>query len=182
MVARLSAEIWVDEGLRSLAADGHQSLRPERLAKQLGVSRGSFYWHFSDVGAFEQAVLEKWAVVAVEFPYEQAVAAGDREQGAPLAALIRLAFRTPDALERSVRAWAGVASTAKTVVSQVDDRRVELLASLMPSSVEATARARAVALYWTYLGHVAVPELKADEAVLAVITAMFSDRSRDDPR
>lgn len=178
MVVRLSPGDWVEKGLKSLAEDGHQTLRPERLAKMLGVSRGSFYWHFTDVHAFERAVLEKWALVAVEVPYEQAVTGGGSEQGAPLAALIRRAFGTSDALERSVRAWAGIASMARDVVSRVDDRRVELLAGLMPCSSEATARARAVTLYWTYLGHVTVPELKADDAVIAVITAMYSDRPR----
>ena len=32
----------------------------------MGVSRGSFYWHFADIGAFHAAILERWREVAAE--------------------------------------------------------------------------------------------------------------------
>src|SRR6201992_2422755 len=66
MADQLSAKDWLDQGLRALAKHGFTALKAEPLAKAMGVSRGSFYWHFADAGAFHRANLEHWRDVAVE--------------------------------------------------------------------------------------------------------------------
>src|SRR5215510_8697431 len=66
MSDQLSATDWLDEGLRTLAANGFTALKADPLAKQLGVSRGSFYWHFRDVDAFHAALLARWREIATE--------------------------------------------------------------------------------------------------------------------
>ncbi len=48
MADQLSAKDWLDQGLRALARSGFTALKAEPLAKAMGVSRGSFYWHFAD--------------------------------------------------------------------------------------------------------------------------------------
>ena len=66
MTDQLSAKDWLDQGLRTLASSGFTALKAEPLAKAMGVSRGSFYWHFADIGAFHAAILEHWREVAAE--------------------------------------------------------------------------------------------------------------------
>ncbi|RTL63482.1 MAG: TetR/AcrR family transcriptional regulator, partial [Hyphomicrobiales bacterium] len=61
---RLARADWVKAGLKALAREGASALKADRLARELGVSRGSFYWHFADVDAFHRAVLEGWKTVA----------------------------------------------------------------------------------------------------------------------
>ena len=39
---------WVDAALQALAAGGPDAVRVEALAVRLGVSKGGFYWHFTD--------------------------------------------------------------------------------------------------------------------------------------
>jgi AcrR family transcriptional regulator len=56
MTDQLSAKDWLDQGLRTLAKSGFTALKAEPLAKAMGVSRGSFYWHFADIGAFHAAI------------------------------------------------------------------------------------------------------------------------------
>ncbi len=51
MADQLSAKDWLDQGLKTLAESGYTALKAEPLAKAMGVSRGSFYWHFADVEA-----------------------------------------------------------------------------------------------------------------------------------
>ncbi|CAN0507682.1 unnamed protein product, partial [Phaeothamnion confervicola] len=63
---RLTARDWVNAGLKALARSGFTALKADTLSKALGVSRGSFYWHFADVGAFHAAVLQRWREVAYE--------------------------------------------------------------------------------------------------------------------
>jgi AcrR family transcriptional regulator len=56
----LTREDWADAALRALAAGGVGAVSINALAKQLGASRGSFYWHFADRAALIEAALLRW--------------------------------------------------------------------------------------------------------------------------
>ena len=43
-----------------LAEHGVESVRVEVLARDLGVSKGSFYWHFRDRGELLEKLLARW--------------------------------------------------------------------------------------------------------------------------
>jgi AcrR family transcriptional regulator len=57
---RLSRTDWVHAALRALAVSGLASLSVERLATELGATKGSFYWHFKDRSALIEATLTEW--------------------------------------------------------------------------------------------------------------------------
>src|SRR5580698_2604419 len=57
---RLSAEDWEDAALTLIAEQGVGALAVEALARQLGVTKGSFYWHFRTREALLHAALERW--------------------------------------------------------------------------------------------------------------------------
>src|SRR6202795_1072462 len=90
MTDQLSAKDWLDQGPRPLATRGFTALKAEPLAKAMGVSRGSFYWHFADIGAFHAAILKHWREVAAEQIIANVEAAAKDED--PLALLLRQAF------------------------------------------------------------------------------------------
>ena len=48
--ARLSAEDWAVAALDVIAESGLAAVAVEPLAKRLGVTKGSFYWHFPSRG------------------------------------------------------------------------------------------------------------------------------------
>ena len=56
----LTPRDWVVAGLTALADGGIDSVRVERLAKQLNTTKGSFYWHFADRPALLEAMLQLW--------------------------------------------------------------------------------------------------------------------------
>ncbi|HEY9130763.1 MAG TPA: helix-turn-helix domain-containing protein [Dyella sp.] len=58
--SRLSAEDWEDAALNLIADQGVGAVAVEALARQLGVTKGSFYWHFRTREALLQAALERW--------------------------------------------------------------------------------------------------------------------------
>ncbi len=60
VVQQLGREDWIAAGLEVLASQGWAALRVEPVARRLGVSKGSFYWHFPDRAAWLQAVLDLW--------------------------------------------------------------------------------------------------------------------------
>src|SRR5437660_4280584 len=150
MTDQLSAKDWLDQGVRTLAQQGFTALKAEPLAKAMGVSRGSFYWHFADISAFHTAVLKRWREVAAE----QIIADLERASDNALALLLRRAFGGKLALERAVRSWATVDPSARSAVQAIDRRRLEYIESLLRSArlAPATARARAQILYWAFLG------------------------------
>ena len=57
---RLSADDWVDAALQLVAEEGLGRLAIEPLALRLGVTKGSFYWHFRSRNALIDALLERW--------------------------------------------------------------------------------------------------------------------------
>ena len=156
MADQLSAQDWVDFGLKTLARSGFTALKAEPLAKALGVSRGSFYWHFADIGAYHAAILERWREVATEqiIAGVEAAKAGNRSED-PLAVLLKLTFGSKLALEKAVRGWAANDARARAAVVAMDRRRLDYIEDLLKQAglAEAVARARAQILFWAFFGY-----------------------------
>jgi AcrR family transcriptional regulator len=152
MTDQLSAKDWLDQGLRTLAHSGFTALKAEPLAKAMGVSRGSFYWHFADIGAFHAAILKHWREVAAEQIIANLEAASDNDN--PLLLLLRQAFGAKLVLEKAVRTWATVDPAARAAVQAIDRRRLDYVESLLRASgfSPGIARARAQILYWAFVG------------------------------
>jgi AcrR family transcriptional regulator len=152
MADQLSAKDWLDQGLRALARSGFTALKAEPLAKTMGVSRGSFYWHFADIGAYHAAILKHWREVAAEQIIANLEAASDDDN--PVQLLLRRAFGTKPALENAVRTWASVDPAARSAVQAIDRRRLGYVETLLSTSglPADVARPRAQILYWAFLG------------------------------
>ena len=152
MTDQLSAKDWLDQGLKTLAERGFTALKAEPLAKAMGVSRGSFYWHFADIGAFHAAILKHWREVAAEQIIANLEAASDNHDRLPL--LLRQAFGGKLALENAVRTWATVDPAARSAVQAIDRRRLSYVESMLRASglSPGVARARAQILYWAFIG------------------------------
>jgi AcrR family transcriptional regulator len=58
---RLTVEDWIDAGLELIAQEGLRSVKIDLLCSRLGVTKGSFYWHFSDLQGYFDALAEAWA-------------------------------------------------------------------------------------------------------------------------
>jgi AcrR family transcriptional regulator len=58
--ARLTRDDWLDAAFRAVVDGGFDKVRVLLLADTLGVTRGSFYWHFADHAALLQALLSRW--------------------------------------------------------------------------------------------------------------------------
>jgi AcrR family transcriptional regulator len=146
---RLGREEWVRAGLKALAKSGASALKADTLATSLGVSRGSFYWHFADVPAFHAAVLKRWREVALENIIAEIETTSD-----PFEALLHRAFAGGSGIESGVRAWATADAQARKAVEAVDAERIRYLQKLLVDAGIApdVAAMRARVMNWTYLG------------------------------
>ena len=57
---RLSSDDWAKAALAVIAEEGVSALAVEPLARRLGVTKGSFYWHFPTRDALLEAALQLW--------------------------------------------------------------------------------------------------------------------------
>jgi AcrR family transcriptional regulator len=152
MADQLSAKDWLDLGLRTLARRGFTALKAEPLAKEMGVSRGSFYWHFADIGAYRAAILKHWREVAAEQVIADLEASSNDDN--PLLLLLRRTFSSRLALENAVRSWATLDPEAREAVQATDRRRLSYVQKLFERSgvAHGVARSRAQIFYWAFLG------------------------------
>jgi AcrR family transcriptional regulator len=143
---------WLRAGLEALRKGGVAAVRVERLAADVGVTKGSFYHHFRDRGALLEALLEFWSreMTDAEFERIQTLRAG-------LAA--RLVALAEDVLEKgmgrydpAIRGWARTDRKVAAAVAQVDRRRLRALPGFFEEggfgAAEARTRAR---LFYTFL-------------------------------
>lgn len=152
MSKRLTAADWVAFALKILARRGFESLKADVLARELGVSRGSFYWHFPDLADFHAAVISEWQRVATDAIIADIEKHSHLEQR--LEALLRHAFGESVRLEVRMRAWGQDNAQAAKAVAQIDSRRLDyIVAMIVRQGVpQDLARARAQLLYWAYIG------------------------------
>ena len=168
---------WLRAGLEALRKGGVAALRVERLAADLGMTKGSFYWHFRDRGALLDALLEFWSREMTDAEFERI-----RTLRAGLAA--RLLALAQDVLEKgmgrydpAIRGWARTDRKVAAAVAQVDRRRMRALGGFFEeggfSAAEARTRAR---LFYTFLlgePQVRAPAREADE--LAKMVKILSE-------
>ena len=173
MSDQLSAEDWLDQGLRTLAEKGFTALKAEPLSKAMGVSRGSFYWHFADIRAFHAALLQHWREIATE----QIIATleSGSNKGERLRLLLQRVFSAKLTLENAVRTWATLNPAARSAVQAIDRRRLGYIESLLSERGLSSdvARARAQVLYWAFLGFVQSDKQEPPSARSSILEALL---------
>ncbi len=148
----LDRDAWIRGAVDVVAADGMDGLRVEVLAKRLGVTKGSFYWHFKDRRDLIDAVLDTWREGRIRDIRKQTAA----EPGQELAALhhtidvyAAAKNRKGIAIEAAIRMWARQDPPTAAVVEEVDATRLDCTRALFVALglSEAEAKARSVLLY-----------------------------------
>jgi AcrR family transcriptional regulator len=130
VMARLTRTSWVEAGLEALRRDGPSALAAEPMARELGVSRGSFYWHFENALDFQAAVLGQWE----EQWTSRIIAAVENSAGDPqkrLQALIQKTGGEDASVYASAKAMARLHPEFQDMMSRVDERRISFVGSLL---------------------------------------------------
>ena len=154
----LTPQAWTDAATEVLVDQGIDHVRVDVLAKQLQVTRGSFYWHFRDREELLRSVLRAWregATVQLTARLESAHT-DPRQQ---LRDVLSLPLRGRSAvraarIELAIRAWARRDELARHAVDEADASRIGYIAQVFSSLgfgvVE--ARSRAFLLYAFVVG------------------------------
>jgi AcrR family transcriptional regulator len=167
---------WVTEGLRALGVGGPDSVRIERLAEALGVTRGGFYWHFEDRGALLDEMLDAWERLVVDEVIDRVESEGG-EARAKLRRLSAIAGSSGDLMkiELAVRDWARRDKAVAKRLKRVDNRRMDYMRSLFgafcPDEEEVEVRCMVFYSLWMGSHFIAAdhgPRSRSDVLVLAL--------------
>ncbi|WP_051213422.1 TetR/AcrR family transcriptional regulator [Maritalea myrionectae] len=187
---QLSAQDWLLAAIAAMAKGGVENVKVERLAKGLGTSKGSFYWHFKDRKDLLDQLIRYWVTQGTE----QVMATNEREETSPhdkLVALFHVALKEPVGTlssaqgEMAMRSWAMVDPNIAQTVSETDQQRIDYVTHLFAELGYSQERAgtNAHQLYLMLLGYYAratyAPNAAkaAQESILAALSDMMTARS-----
>jgi AcrR family transcriptional regulator len=175
----LTRDAWVLASLAALAEGGIDSVRVERLAKRLNVSKGSFYWHFSDRSDLLSALLDLW-----EKDFTAQLIANVGSLPTPRARLLALAEEVLDAsmdgvdvaqAEGALSAWAVLDPVAAARVRAIEAQRIGYLVSELslmgadPTDAELLAKGIYLALLGVFATRRYNPGLAEDAVFRRVV-------------
>jgi AcrR family transcriptional regulator len=142
-VTRTPRAAWIAAGLRTIATEGPRAIRVEKLAAELGVTKGGFYGYFADRAAFMQELLGEWERRSTDDVLRRVEAKG----GDAAAKIRRAGALTFSAdllpIDLAIRAWARYDTDVAARLRRVDNKRIDYLRSLFgtfisdPDEVEA---------------------------------------------
>jgi len=154
---RGSADLWVDAAYQMLLDGGIDAVKIQPLARALGLSRTSFYWHFTDRDALLNAIVNRWEakntgnlVARCEAPAETICAA-----------VFNLFDCWIDAelfdarLDLAIRNWAQNDSALQPRIAQADKRRLRAMVAMFCRHGERAdmAETRAKTMIYTQVGY-----------------------------
>ena len=167
---------WLQTALEIFVDEGIDAVRITRLADDLGVTRGSFYWHFKDRRDLLHGLVSYWKdknTAAITESIEAATSLAD--------GILRI-FETcvDDALfdprlDLALREWARRSASIRALVDGEDEARIDALCRFyrrfdfpMP---EALIRARV--LYYSQIGFYALGTRESLQTRLGYTEAYF---------
>ena len=164
----LTAADWAEAALQLIAEKGLSALTVNTLAERLGVTKGSFYWHFGSRSELLAAALQQWEERSTTDAMRGLDAVGDRRRRLEL--MLEAASRPP----RSRSLYAALAEaaedpTVRSALNRVASARITYLEHCYAGLGLTPRRARACAVlaYASYRGllqlaHEAPAALPAD--------------------
>ncbi|MGQ0624838.1 MAG: TetR/AcrR family transcriptional regulator [Sporichthyaceae bacterium] len=129
-----------------LAQSGSDGVTVDALCRRLGVTKGSFRWHFEGMPAFTDALADHWAQ-----HHEERLAAVTIEPDPVkrLGSLLSTLLCEPDPADAALRAWAHSEPAFRDGLRRIDGQRQQAFAT---SILEATGDAAADLLGDAMLG------------------------------
>jgi AcrR family transcriptional regulator len=130
VMASISASDWVDAAYARFMTEGLSGVKVEAIARDLGTTKGSFYWHWTDRGALVQEVVLRW-----EDEYTEALIAATGTIGGPQERLVGLFDRVQQQMgHRTGEATLYLEANREGVheiVERVARRRIEYLGGIL---------------------------------------------------
>ena len=154
-----SRDGWIEAALALLVEEGVEAVQITQLAKRLGVTRGSFYWHFSSREELLDALIAEWRARNTDVMLSALADTESLQQGIlDLFSVWVDHTRFDPRLDQAVRDWARRAEPVRESVAREDADRVTAIAGFFRrhgfAKTEAFIRARVI--YFTQVSYYAL--------------------------
>ncbi|NEW07423.1 TetR/AcrR family transcriptional regulator [Paenibacillus sp. SYP-B3998] len=153
MILLQTADDWIRAGLEMMSQTGIASVKVEAVARQLRISKGSFYHYFKDRADFLEAILAYWEKHLTQDIIRQM----DEDELSPkerLRQLVHHSFSETTRLQAAIVAWANQDELIAERMMRIEQERVDYLSKLFYemgfSPVDSVVRAELC--YFTFLG------------------------------
>lgn len=169
---------WLDAGLKILANGGLDALRIELIAREIGLTKGSFYHHFASREAYVEALLEHWEAQSTRRIIELAEAAPSL--GAKFDRVNALADAVDHRLEVALRGLVQRDARIRATVKRVDQGRIAYLHALSRGAGADAEQARFLAElgYFAFVGAQQLDRLPHSAAWHARLRALIAAGSK----
>ena len=157
--ARLTRDNWLDEAFKAVVAGGFDNVKVLAIAEKLKVTRGSFYWHFTDHADLVGSLLMRWKLAQLELD-EKLKSHRSDDPVKDLEFVVDAAFNQAGSelenllFEQALRALSHLHAGAAQLLVEVDAERINLFESKFLTIVKDKAKARDLAalLYLAIVG------------------------------
>jgi len=157
--ARLTRDNWLDEAFKAVVAGGFDNVKVLAIAEKLKVTRGSFYWHFTDHADLVGSLLMRWKLAQLELD-EKLKSHRSHDPIQDLEFVVDAAFNQAGSelenllFEQALRALSHLHAGAAQLLVEVDAERINLFESKFLAIVKDKAKARDLAalLYLAIVG------------------------------
>jgi len=157
--ARLTRDNWLDEAFKAVVAGGFDNVKVLAIAEKLKVTRGSFYWHFTDHADLVGSLLMRWKLAQLELD-EKLKSHRSDDPVKDLEFVVDAAFNQAGSelenllFEQALRALSHLHAGAAQLLVEVDTERINLFESKFLTIVKDKAKARDLAalLYLAIVG------------------------------
>jgi AcrR family transcriptional regulator len=156
--SNLSREDWLSAALDVLNERGVDSVKVLPLSKALGVTRGSFYWHFKDREDLLQQMLVYWERELTDAVIRQTKKLDASAEDKLRYVVTNVLYQSMDRYDTAVRAWSLFDSSALKTMKRVERKRLRFLAELLSQTGldQGVAHIRAQFLYGYLMAGIAV--------------------------
>ena len=156
---RLTRDDWLDQAFWAVVAGGFENVKVLSIAEKLKVTRGSFYWHFSDHADLMASLLARWKLQQISLDQKL----DSQRSGDPVKDLedvVDAAFTQAGAtlenlrFEQALRSLSHQNAEAAHMLAEIDAERMKLFESKFMVIVKDTKKARdlSVLLYLAIVG------------------------------
>jgi AcrR family transcriptional regulator len=115
---RVARRDWIEAAYQELARAGERGVTINALARRLGVTKGSFYWHFTDRPELMRALLDRWAHERTDEVL--GLSLGSTTDPRERLRRIQVLGREVAPIDRAMRLWAQHEQAAEEAVRHAD--------------------------------------------------------------
>jgi AcrR family transcriptional regulator len=171
---RLSRQDWVRGGIEVLQERGVAGIKIVALAERLGVTSGSFYWHFKGLRSLLDSLLEYWEVALTDAIIVSATGFGGSPEERILHLMVQVIEGDAAALDHAIMVWARNDPAAQEAFERTLQKRFDFARWMFKqagfSNRQATIRGR---LMVTHLMGESSTSLKSNAKWKAIVREEF---------